>query len=450
MLDKIQKFLQQDKHYIVLESAVLVLVLIWLTSLLGIKVPAYAVYVDKEKAFVVKDPEQLNQLIDQKLAEEQKISHKDIDFANKLDFQRVFVNEDQIVTAAELERNLGKYVQFETTGTSIIVDGKSVALVRDRKTAEQILKELKQEFAWVDEGEKLLGLGFMEKVQLKDVKVSAHDLLDKKQAYGLIKTGTDNPEKYIVKSGDSLWLIARRNDMYVNDIVIANHLKTDKLDLGQELLLLKSKPYINVVASVEGNKVEQIPFEVQVVVDKNTPRGIRVKQEGQNGEKRVEYVATKYNGITSKREVKQETILKAAVNKIIVKGSKVTMVASRGGSGNLDWPAYGIITQYYRGGGHTGIDIGARSGTTIKAADSGYVRSASYQGGYGRFIIIDHNNGIITRYAHCSSISVSEGQSVAKGQAIGTVGSSGRSTGPHLHFEVISRGSFRNPLDYLR
>ncbi len=449
MLDKMQKFLQQDKHYIMLESAVLVLVLIWLTSLLGIKVPAYAVYVDKEKAFVVKEPEQLNELIDKKLAEEKKISHNDVEFANQLDFQRVFVSEEQIVAASELERNLGKYLQFETSGTAIIVNGKNVALVSDRKTAEQILKELKQEYAWVDEGEKLLDLGFMEKVQLKDVKVSAHDLLDKKQAYGLIKTGTDNPEKYIVKSGDSLWLIARRNDMYVNDIVVANHLKTDKLDLGQELLLLKSKPYINVVASVEGNKVEAIPFEVEIIVDKKAASGIRVKQDGQDGEKRVEYVATKYNGITSKREVKKETIIKAAVKKVIVKGSKVTMVASRGGSGALDWPAYGVITQYYRGGGHTGIDIGARSGTTIRAADSGYVKSASYQGGYGRFIVIDHNNGIITRYAHCSSISVSEGQSVVKGQAIGTVGSTGRSTGPHLHFEVLSRGSFRNPLDYL-
>ncbi|MDD3268667.1 MAG: peptidoglycan DD-metalloendopeptidase family protein [Syntrophomonadaceae bacterium] len=450
MLSNMQKFFQQDKHYIMLESAVLLLLLIWLSSLLGIKIPAYAVYVDNEKAFVVKDPEQLNNLIDKKLTEEKKTSQKDVEFSNKLDFQRVFVGEREIIAAQELERNLAKYMQFETPGTAIIAEGKTIALVHDRKTAEQILNDLKREYAWVDEGEKLLGLGFAEKVQLKDIKVTAGDILDKDQAYQLIKTGTDNPEKYIVKSGDSLWLIARRNNMYVNDIVVANQLKSDKLDLGQELLLLKSKPYLNVLARVEGNKVEPIPFDIEVVVDKNASSGIRVKQDGQDGEKRVVYVATKNNGITSQREVKQETILKAAVKKIIVKGSKVTMVASRGGSGNLEWPAYGIITQYYRGASHTGIDIGAKSGSTIRAADSGYVSSAAYQGGYGRFITIDHNNGLVTRYAHCSSMNVSEGQSVTKGQVIGTVGSSGRSTGPHLHFEVISSGSFRNPLDYLR
>ncbi|MDD2621281.1 MAG: peptidoglycan DD-metalloendopeptidase family protein [Syntrophomonadaceae bacterium] len=450
MLNKMQMFLQQEKHYIMLETAVLLLLVLWLSSLLGIKVPAYAVYVDKQMAFVVQDPEQLNNLIDKKLAREKKVTHKDVQFTNNLDYRRVFVSQKQLAAGQELEENMAKYVHFETPATAIMADGKTVALVRDHKTAEQILKSLKKEYSWVDEGEKLLGLDFAEKVKLKEVKVSARNLMDESQAYRLIKTGTDNPEKYIVKSGDSLWLIARRNDMYVNDIVVANQLKTENLALGQELLLLKSKPYINVIAKVEGNKVEAIPFEVEVLVDKNAVSGIRVKQDGKDGEKQVVYVATKLNGITDKREIKQETILKAAVKKVIVKGSKVTMVASRGGSGNLEWPSYGIITQYYRGKGHTGIDIGARSGTTIRAADSGYVSSASYQGGYGRFIIIDHNNGLVTRYAHCSSMNVSEGQNVVKGQAIGTVGSTGRSTGPHLHFEVLSGGSFRNPLDYLR
>jgi hypothetical protein len=113
-------------------------------------------------------------------------------------------------------------------------------------------------------------------------------------------------------------------------------------------------------------------------VDKKAASGIRVKQDGQNGEKRVVYVATRCNGITDKREVKQETILKAAVLKRLLSGHKVTMVASRGGSGNLDWPA----TDYYPVLSSGGIpdDIGARNGSTIRAADSGYVSSASYQG----------------------------------------------------------------------
>lgn len=236
--------------------------------------------------------------------------------------------------------------------------------------------------------------------------------------------------------------------MYVNDIVVANNLDSDKLQLGQELLLVKSKPYITVMTQVKGEKVEAIPFETKVLVDNSAGASVRVKQDGKNGERQVAYQATKLNGVIQQKDVKSEKLLKAAVDKIIVKGNRVVQVASRSGTGTLEWPCYGPITQYYRGG-HNGLDIGARSGTSIRAVDSGNVTSVCYQGGYGKFIVIDHNNGLVTRYAHCSSTAVSVGQSVARGEVIGAVGSTGRSTGPHLHFEVLSGGSFQNPLNYL-
>lgn len=100
---------------------------------------------------------------------------------------------------------------------------------------------------------------------------------------------------------------------------------------------------------------------------------------------------------------------------------------------------------------HTGIDIGASTGCNIIAAESGKVILASYgyNGGYGNYIIINHGSGITTRYAHCNSLSVKEGQTVTKGQVIGTVGTTGASTGPHLHFEVRSNGESTDPLKYL-
>lgn len=100
---------------------------------------------------------------------------------------------------------------------------------------------------------------------------------------------------------------------------------------------------------------------------------------------------------------------------------------------------------------HSGIDIGASSGSSIVAAESGTVLLASYgyNGGYGNYIIINHGNGLTTRYAHCSSLSVSVGQSVTKGQVIAAVGSTGDSTGPHLHFEVRLNGTSYDPLNYL-
>ena len=98
---------------------------------------------------------------------------------------------------------------------------------------------------------------------------------------------------------------------------------------------------------------------------------------------------------------------------------------------------------------HPGIDIGAPSGTPIKAAASGMVLTASYNGGYGNHVVLDNGNGIATAYAHQSQIAVSVGQTVSQGQVIGYVGSTGFSTGPHLHFEVRVNGSPVDPMGYL-
>lgn len=100
---------------------------------------------------------------------------------------------------------------------------------------------------------------------------------------------------------------------------------------------------------------------------------------------------------------------------------------------------------------HAGIDIGAAGGTDIVAAEAGtvYLASMGYNGGYGNYIIIDHGNGLTTRYAHCSALYVSVGQTVAKGQTIAAVGSTGASTGDHCHFEVRINGESKNPVSYL-
>ena len=98
---------------------------------------------------------------------------------------------------------------------------------------------------------------------------------------------------------------------------------------------------------------------------------------------------------------------------------------------------------------HTGIDLTAPNGTLIKAGDGGQVIQAGYSGGYGYTILLYHGGGFATRYAHLSSIRCTVGQFVARGQVIGLVGSTGWTTGPHLHFEVRINGAAQNPLQYL-
>ena len=130
------------------------------------------------------------------------------------------------------------------------------------------------------------------------------------------------------------------------------------------------------------------------------------------------------------------------------------------GLGQLAWPipGYNSITSYY---GyrihpiygtyklHNGIDVGAPAGASFVAAEGGTVVLAEYYGGYGNCVVINHGNGMFTRYAHGTSILVSEGQHVERGTPVLTVGSTGLSTGNHAHFEVSINGSTVDPLNYL-
>lgn len=115
-------------------------------------------------------------------------------------------------------------------------------------------------------------------------------------------------------------------------------------------------------------------------------------------------------------------------------------------------PADGVLTSSFgkrNGRQHTGIDIGGSSGSDILASADGIISYAGRLGGYGNYIVIDHSGGLQTAYGHCSSILVSVGESVKKGQKIAYMGSTGNSTGPHLHFEIKQDSEYLNPLDYV-
>ncbi|NET35987.1 MAG: peptidoglycan DD-metalloendopeptidase family protein [Cyanothece sp. SIO1E1] len=128
------------------------------------------------------------------------------------------------------------------------------------------------------------------------------------------------------------------------------------------------------------------------------------------------------------------------------------------GTGRFGYPVRGRVTSRFGSRVHpilgykrfhSGVDFGASHGTTIRAADSGTVIFAGWYGGYGRAVIVNHGGGLTTLYAHASKLYVTEGQGVEQGQAIAAVGSTGLSTGPHLHFEVRKNGKPVNPLGYL-
>jgi murein DD-endopeptidase MepM/ murein hydrolase activator NlpD len=135
------------------------------------------------------------------------------------------------------------------------------------------------------------------------------------------------------------------------------------------------------------------------------------------------------------------------VRKVIYRSSLPSGAAR--GTSNFVWPVRACISQLFWAR-HPGYDLAAPKGTPVYAADSGYVEVVGWDNsGYGNMILLNHGNGFVTRYAHLSAFNVEAGQSVKKGDLIGRVGSTGHSTGPHLHFEVIFGGVQRNPAYFI-
>ncbi|MDR1961522.1 MAG: peptidoglycan DD-metalloendopeptidase family protein [Gracilibacteraceae bacterium] len=270
--------------------------------------------------------------------------------------------------------------------------------------------------------------------------------------------GGSTVTQHTVQDGESLWVIARKNDMLVEDILKVNEGLTEDsmIHPGQVLNLSEDHPTLTVVAKGTSTTEEVIPYTVVTREDNSVNPGASVVQQaGVTGVKNVTYSFVEKNGRTVEKEIVAEEIVSQPVDQIVARGPSVVTVsvASSRGSGNVSgigWPISGNITSYYGGARrHTGIDIDGETGQPFYAAGAGTVSSAGWMGSYGYCILIDHGDGVTTRYAHASQLLVTAGDKVTKGQNIGLVGSTGRSTGSHLHFEIIINGNAVNPLNYL-
>ena len=167
--------------------------------------------------------------------------------------------------------------------------------------------------------------------------------------------------------------------------------------------------------------------------------------------KRVLYDVTKVNDIVSEKVKLDEAFISYPKSEVVAVGTKIR--PKEAPTGKFIRPYYGSVTSRYGarwGRNHNGIDYGGRTGDPVKAADGGTVTFAGWNnGGYGYMVIINHGNGKETYYAHLNSVGVKKGQKVAQGSVIGRLGNTGRSTGPHLHFEIRINGRPVNPAGYV-
>lgn len=203
-------------------------------------------------------------------------------------------------------------------------------------------------------------------------------------------------------------------------------------------------------------KLKQKIAVVEVITTDKQKDIVEVKMAKTDISKELDKVTKKSK--TSKASSKSTSVKSKATKKTISSSSKritTTKIASLNGIQLTVKPLSGKITSRFgsresiRSSGHTGLDIAAPKGTKIKAAASGTVIFAGYSGAYGNVVKISHGSDIKTYYAHCSKLYVKKGQKVSAGDIIASVGSTGRSTGNHLHFEVVKSGTSLNPQDYV-
>ncbi len=238
---------------------------------------------------------------------------------------------------------------------------------------------------------------------------------------------SDTISVYEIKKGDSLATIAKLFGVSKNTIIWANDLKSEKLTPGDTILIL---PVTGVRHTVKkGDTVSTIAKKYKGDVDD----------------------IAKYNGIAGDAKLAVGEVIIVPEGEVAAISTVVAKAKTIVGKPTLSTPS-GFLTRPLIGGrktqgihGHNGVDIAASVGTPVLAAASGVIisaKSSGYNGGYGSMIIISHSGNIQTVYGHLSSVNVSVGQTVSQGQTIGAVGNTGKSTGPHLHFEV--RGA-KNP-----
>ncbi|NYV66348.1 peptidoglycan DD-metalloendopeptidase family protein [Bacillus sp. Gen3] len=391
---------------------------------------------------------------------------------NKLTYIPEQVFRPQVENEQTIDR-VKKLLTIHAEAVSLVINNSPVLYVKNSSDAEKVLQKLKQGF--VSEKElsqlkavgtksselpplkenqsRLLDVSFTEKVSFDNTKVDPGSIFTVDQAVKYLQKGTLKQQVYKVKEGDVLGSIAAEHQLEEEKLLQLNpDLSEDTiLQIGQELNITEYEPLVHVMVQKEIHKIEKIPYKKEVIEDPSMYKGDKkVKQKGKNGKSELTYIIIEENGKQVKKDINEEKVLKKPVNHIVIVGTKVS--PSRG-SGDFAWPTNGgyISSQLGQrwGSMHKGIDIARPSNRTIKAADNGRVVFAGWDGGYGNKIIIDHNNGFRTVYAHLSSINVSAGEIVPKGSAIGVMGATGDATGIHLHFEVYKDGNLMNPLSYL-
>lgn len=301
----------------------------------------------------------------------------------------------------------------------------------------------------------MVDIAFGDTVEVVDAYLMENEISDLDTAVAEVTADQETEQIYEVQSGDTLSEIAEDHGLLIEDLVAINptlESANSMIRAGDELIITVPEPQLSVIHK-ERVYVED-SYEADVVYIDNdswyTSESV-VRQQPSAGFRKAAAVITYRNDAEVSEEIVKEEVIAEAVPKIVERGTKVPPTYIKPISGGRLSSGFGGRSAPTKGAStnHLGVDWATPVGTSVVASSGGTVTKAGWGSGYGYVVYIRHEDGKETRYGHLSKVLVSAGQKVTQGQKIALSGNTGRSTGPHLHFEIRVNGTAVNPLNYV-
>lgn len=418
-----------------------------------IKTAAVDIYIGQDKIGTVRDREDALMVVEDIKAELAETYDMDISFTHDIGFEETHVRDNLLTPIVSFKKTAKAKMGFMVYGYVLSVNGQESGALKTKEDMETVVEMIKAPYLEsLNEAEVLKDIRIVEDISIERVEVPFNKVKDIDSIHNYLLTNSEEIKMHKIESGESFWSVAHTYNIPIEDLIAANPDKNPELvQIGDEIKLVLPKPVLTVETTSEVEYEKRIDYETEIQFDDSMYKiNQNKKVAGENGLSKILESNVRTNGIIAKKEILREDIIKSPVTEVIVKGTKEPPKTMA--TGLFQRPTRGRVSSPYgmrNGRMHKGLDIASGSGTSIKAADGGKVVYCGYRGAYGKLVEIDHENGYKTRYAHNSKILVEVGDRVYKGQEISKMGSTGRSTGSHLHFEVIKSGSNQNPSEYV-
>lgn len=455
-LERFKRYSEDHKKGMLMVFAIAMMVVMGAAGVLNY-CTAYEYSYNGQKLGLVKEKDDVLQITDlvQGALTEEKNMKIVIDAKDDITFHRkLALDESQIDDSEQVLKRLTYMGDLKVKAIGIYVDGKKIGAVQDRKTAEKALKDVADKYTKEGDNIEVESVRFLEKVDIKTANTDLEDLHSEEEMVDLLCTSGEKETVHKVVAGDTLHSIAKKYDVWEDQLLADNKgINSKKLELGSNIIVKQQAPVLTyeVVEKITYDKVIEHKVEEQKSAD--IYEGMtETQQAGSDGLSEITARVTLQNGKKVEEEDLVTTVKEEPVTEVVLVGTKERPPTV--GSGKYIWPLKDSFTKTSGFGSrwgrqHKGIDLAVSVGTTVYAADGGTVVEAQYSGSYGNVVMIDHQNGQETRYAHNSKLLVKKGDKVYQGQPIAKSGNTGRSTGPHVHFEIRFNGEPRNPLNYL-